>query len=1312
MMRSPNTPNPNSTGRGAPHHSIPHQWVLKRCKNPNKSKCVVCNQCVGFLSPYESAGVARYLSMQNAKLLTQMVISARQDNWAPNIGTSKSMNDMPITQLIDLQTPTIVDSSSSTNSSAPSTPACFLSGANICQHTKEDDEEGKFRFPEPNNIPIPHIILPTTSGAQYDVNTGVESQGSDCTLKLVSSDDGSEKNEYFQDSQSNEDNSSKLNGCAFERSHKWDRKSWQMFTIRGHAPWKDVTIPFREIKIFPDSLIGHGRFGVVHKVDHFGTVAIKFLNMNHVDEEKRLEVFKQDTACFQNARHDNLVFFRGYTMDRDCLGIVMEFIKGQPLYTLLHDDDAIKKPHVDFNDVVELSKQICQAISYLHTKRILHKDLRSKNVFVKDRKVPGAGSVSDHTLFLCLTIGFAIWHLNFDVYAFGSIWYELLTHTFPFSSLPPDSVMWQVGNGMKSALTNVNCCREAKMLLMQCWSYLPKPCQEKHEEIRPSPPLFPFAKALSQYFDKAVLSCFIKLENLSLIGFCYIVEMSSFTCAISGTQAEVPVVSPCSGEVFEKRLIVKYIEENGTDPISNEKLDVSQLVDLKIDPSNRALHRSLSTVSMPLLLKTLQDEWDAVMLNSFTLRQELKTAREELTHTLYQNDAACRVINRLSSELQSARQILATLPHGRPTETQETVEMEVTEDVGGRLPGISETIIVTLQDKATAYSSARKLRGKKLPEGLASVDDIKQYVQTSCQDGIHNASAPGITALDIQKDMVLTGGSDKNVILFNMGAETIENTFKGHQKKITAVVMHPNQKVFVSGSQDSQIRIWGKDSESARQVIGIHDKAVTDISLHPTGDYILSSSLDSFWSLVDLNAGRALTKVKSSEDENSKGTGISSIEFHPDGLIFGTGSEDAVGSVRAISFSENGYYLATGAEDGEVKIWDLRKLTNFKTLVINDGKHPLNALCFDQSGQYLAVAGSDTQVIHVKTWSVVARFEENNMPVTGVRFGENAKFVVSTSLDKTLRIRRWSLEAKCLDVIVKKKLRLTDMKDGLIDLVSGTAAGVACVYAGQPLDTVKVKMQAFPAIYGNWGKCFNDTYRIDGIRGLYAGTLPSLAANVSENAVLFTAYGYCQKMVAWLVGKKDVSSMNPVENAISGSCAAVFASAVLCPTELIKCQLQSQRELHKGKKHGTPFSVCRDMYRARGYRAFFVGMTPTLLREVPGYFFFFGGYETCRYFFSTDGKSKNEIGVVRTAISGSVGGMLLWSIIFPADVVKSRMQVSGGGRFTEIWMDIYKNEGVYAFYKGLSPTLIRTCLASSCLFLAYENTKRFLNSVL
>lgn len=64
--------------------------------------------------------------------------------------------------------------------------------------------------------------------------------------------------------------------------------------------------------------------------------------------------------------------------------------------------------------------------------------------------------------------------------------------------------------------------------------------------------------------------------------------------------------------------------------------------------------------------------------------------------------------------------------------------------------------------------------------------------------------------------------------------------------------------------------------------------------------------------------------------------------------------------------------------------------------------------------------------------------------------------------------------------------------------------GVALVYVSQPLDTVKVKMQAFPTVYKGMMDCLTETFRKDGVvRGLYAGTLPAIAANVAENSVLF-----------------------------------------------------------------------------------------------------------------------------------------------------------------------------------------------------------------
>ena len=109
--------------------------------------------------------------------------------------------------------------------------------------------------------------------------------------------------------------------------------------------------------------------------------------------------------------------------------------------------------------------------------------------------------------------------------------------------------------------------------------------------------------------------------------------------------------------MYEKRLIEAYIEENGKDPVTGEELAVADLVDLQ---SARVVRpRPPTLTSIPSLLSVFQNEWDALALQTYTLRQQLAQTRQELSTALYQHDAAVRVIARLSRERDEAREALS-----------------------------------------------------------------------------------------------------------------------------------------------------------------------------------------------------------------------------------------------------------------------------------------------------------------------------------------------------------------------------------------------------------------------------------------------------------------------------------------------------------------------------------------------------------------------------------------------------------------------------------------------------------------------------
>ncbi|KAJ8101222.1 Prp19/Pso4-like-domain-containing protein [Lipomyces tetrasporus] len=130
-------------------------------------------------------------------------------------------------------------------------------------------------------------------------------------------------------------------------------------------------------------------------------------------------------------------------------------------------------------------------------------------------------------------------------------------------------------------------------------------------------------------------------------------------CAISGTTPQDPVISPNSGSVFDRKLIEGYIAEHGTDPISGDALSVDSLISIKT--SITPAPRTPAQASIPALLQSFQNEWDALVLETLTLRQELLKTRQDLSTALYYHDAAVRVVAKLTKERDDAVAELQTL---------------------------------------------------------------------------------------------------------------------------------------------------------------------------------------------------------------------------------------------------------------------------------------------------------------------------------------------------------------------------------------------------------------------------------------------------------------------------------------------------------------------------------------------------------------------------------------------------------------------------------------------------------------------------
>uniref|UniRef100_A0AAQ5YEJ0 non-specific serine/threonine protein kinase n=1 Tax=Amphiprion ocellaris TaxID=80972 RepID=A0AAQ5YEJ0_AMPOC len=254
-------------------------------------------------------------------------------------------------------------------------------------------------------------------------------------------------------------------------------------------------IPFEQLEI--GEMIGKGRFGKVFHGRWHGEVAIRLIDIER-DNEDQLKAFKREVMAYRNTRHENVVLFMGACMSPPHLAIITSLCKGRTLYSVVRDAKVV----LDVNKTRQIAQEMVKGMGYLHAKGILHKDMKSKNVFYDNGKVVitdfglftisgvlQAGSRREDKLripngWLCHLAPEIIQQLSpdteedklpfskqSDVFAFGTIWYELHAREWPYKSQPAEVIIWQIGSGMKPNLAQTGMGKEISDILLLCWAY-------------------------------------------------------------------------------------------------------------------------------------------------------------------------------------------------------------------------------------------------------------------------------------------------------------------------------------------------------------------------------------------------------------------------------------------------------------------------------------------------------------------------------------------------------------------------------------------------------------------------------------------------------------------------------------------------------------------------------------------------------------------------------------------------------------------------------------------------------------------------
>jgi solute carrier family 25 thiamine pyrophosphate transporter 19 len=245
--------------------------------------------------------------------------------------------------------------------------------------------------------------------------------------------------------------------------------------------------------------------------------------------------------------------------------------------------------------------------------------------------------------------------------------------------------------------------------------------------------------------------------------------------------------------------------------------------------------------------------------------------------------------------------------------------------------------------------------------------------------------------------------------------------------------------------------------------------------------------------------------------------------------------------------------------------------------------------------------------------------------------------------------------------------------------IAGSIAGFVARVVVSPLDVVKIRWQLSSHSNLSFLNTFRHVIRAHGWAGLFRGNLWGLALWVGYGAVQFPAYETC----------KNLTGESGGGHIVAGALAASLATAATFPLDALRTRRISSHSHH--------------------FQNIFRGLGPGLLSIAPMSGLTFALHE----YFVGFGFDKG--------VSGTMSGIIARMVVFPLDTVKRRMMAQGlehvehGNvikHYNSAWdcaKTVLREEGALAFFRGISPSLVKTGVGSGITFFVYDRVLHKLN---